>query len=113
MSLVQGYSSDEDDGPAVQGGDVFGLGNIPAAKKMRVDEPMSVQLKPQAAPHVLAEVRAQFSLLHYNCTEYAWSYRRVIAGTCNSHIGDRCRRLSGHASILSVLSCRGALIQTR
>ncbi|KAF7978892.1 hypothetical protein HWV62_44397 [Athelia sp. TMB] len=55
MSLVQGYSSDEDDGAAVQGGDVFGLGNLPAAKKMRVDEPMSVQLKPQAAPHVLAE----------------------------------------------------------
>lgn len=61
MSLVPGYSSDEDGGPSSPTNDAFGLSHIPTTKKMRVDEP-EVSLKPQAAPHVLAEVRA-FSFL--------------------------------------------------
>ena len=57
MSLVPGYSSDEDDGPSSPTNDAFGLSHIPTAKKVRVDE-HGASLKPQAAPHVLAEVRA-------------------------------------------------------
>ena len=56
MSLVQGYSSDDDNGPSSPSGDFFGLSNIPIAKKIRVEEP-ETSLKPQPAPHVLlAEV---------------------------------------------------------
>lgn len=54
MSLVPGYSSDEDNGPSSPTNDAFGISQIPIAKRMRVDEPES-SLKPQAAPHVLAE----------------------------------------------------------
>ena len=55
MSLVQGYSSDEDDGPHSATNDAFGLTSIPVAKKLRVDEP-STSLVPTSAPDVLAEV---------------------------------------------------------
>ena len=55
MSLVQGYSSDEDDGPHPATNDAFGLTSIPVAKKLRVDEP-STSLVPTSAPDVLAEV---------------------------------------------------------
>ena len=55
MSLVQGYSSGEDDGPQVSSNDVFGLSSLPVAKKPRVDEP-STSLVPTSAPDVLAEV---------------------------------------------------------
>lgn len=65
MSLVPGYSSDEDNGPSSPTRDVFGLSNIPAAKKMRVDE-AGPSLIPQAAPHVLAEV--EYSLLTNRCS---------------------------------------------
>ena len=57
MSLVAGYSSDEDNGPASPTNDAFGLSNIPASKKMRVDEASSSLQTIQAAPDVLAEVR--------------------------------------------------------
>ena len=56
MSLVAGYSSDEDAGPVSPTTDAFGLSNIPAAKKPRVEEPSS-SLVVQAAPDVLSEVR--------------------------------------------------------
>lgn len=53
MSLLAGYSSDED-GTADVTNDVFSLGSLPAAKKPRVEQPHA--LTPIAAPHVLAEV---------------------------------------------------------
>ena len=52
MSLVQGYSSGEDE--TIDPNDAFGLSSLPAAKKPRTDELQS--LKAEAAPHVLAEV---------------------------------------------------------
>ncbi len=57
MSLVAGYSSDEDNGSFSPTTDAFGLMNIPAAKKIRVDEPATSVQNVQAAPDVLAEVR--------------------------------------------------------
>ncbi|KAK1236328.1 hypothetical protein PQX77_000425, partial [Marasmius sp. AFHP31] len=51
MSLVQGYSSGEDE--SADSNDAFGLSSIPAAKKPRTEESQS--LKTEAAPHVLAE----------------------------------------------------------
>lgn len=64
MSLVPGYSSDEDNGPSSPTADVFGLSQIPAAKKIRVDE-AGFSLKPQAAPHVLAEVGYSLSINYF------------------------------------------------
>lgn len=62
MSLLQGYSSGEDDAPG-SSTDVFGLSSLHAAKKPRIDEAapsgpvLDVIVRPQAAPDVLAEVR--------------------------------------------------------
>lgn len=57
MSLVQGYSSDEDDGVRVPTNDAFGLANLPVAKKLRVEDSQpSTSLVPTSAPDVLAEV---------------------------------------------------------
>jgi pre-mRNA-processing factor 17 len=56
MSLVQEYSSDEDSDSSSLKNDAFGLHNLPISKKIRVEAPES-SLQPQAAPHVLAEVR--------------------------------------------------------
>lgn len=56
MSLVQGYSSGEEDGPATSSKDAFGLSNVHSAKKARVDETSSSKVVIEAAPHVLAEV---------------------------------------------------------
>lgn len=53
MSLLAGYSSDEDGGADVTK-DVFSLGSLPAAKKPRVEQPSTLALI--AAPHVLSEV---------------------------------------------------------
>uniref|UniRef100_A0A0W0F5T5 Pre-mRNA-processing factor 17 n=1 Tax=Moniliophthora roreri TaxID=221103 RepID=A0A0W0F5T5_MONRR len=54
MSLVQGYSSGEDED--VNPADVFGLSSIPAAKKIRTEESTtSTPMTTEAAPHVLAE----------------------------------------------------------
>ncbi|EMD41556.1 hypothetical protein CERSUDRAFT_79169 [Gelatoporia subvermispora B] len=57
MSAVVAYSSDEDDGPISTTQDAFGLALLPNAKKPRLDEstPVSQELVPQAAPHVLSE----------------------------------------------------------
>jgi hypothetical protein len=54
MSLVQGYSSDEDAGDITQ--DVFGISAVSSSKKPRVEEPSASSLVPSSAPHVLAEV---------------------------------------------------------
>ncbi|KAG7452313.1 pre-mRNA splicing factor [Guyanagaster necrorhizus] len=54
MSLVQGYSSGEDDDIDISK-DVFSLSSIPSAKKMRTSEPPRTSLVTQAAPHVLSE----------------------------------------------------------
>lgn len=62
MSLVPGYSSDEDEGTSMSNNDAFGISNLPTAKKIRIDEP-ELLLKPQAAPHVLAEVRCSYFVL--------------------------------------------------
>ncbi|KAA1468487.1 pre-mRNA splicing factor [Dentipellis sp. KUC8613] len=56
MSLVQGYSSDEDDASSQKNTDVFGLASIPAIKKPRVEDyTPSASTALTAAPHVLAE----------------------------------------------------------
>lgn len=59
MSLVAGYSSDEDNGPASPTTDAFGMSSVPAAKKARIEIPSSSKPTIDAAPHVLAEVRTQ------------------------------------------------------
>ncbi|KAF8519041.1 pre-mRNA splicing factor [Hysterangium stoloniferum] len=53
MSLLAGYSSDEDNGVDISK-DAFSLGSLPAAKKPRVEEP-PVTKELVAAPHVLSE----------------------------------------------------------
>ncbi len=60
MSLLAGYSSDEDDGPSSNSNDTFGLSSIPVTKRLRVEEPAS-GLIVTAAPDVLAEVRSLFN----------------------------------------------------
>ncbi|KAH7883868.1 pre-mRNA splicing factor [Phlebopus sp. FC_14] len=50
MSLVHGYSSDEDD---VNPSDAFGLSNLPVNKKIRTESDQKITA--DAAPHVLAE----------------------------------------------------------
>ncbi|KAI0786117.1 pre-mRNA splicing factor [Abortiporus biennis] len=54
MSLVAGYSSDEDDASLSTSNDAFGLSNLPVAKKPRV-EIAPLLPTPTAAPDVLAE----------------------------------------------------------
>ncbi|GBE78419.1 Pre-mRNA-processing factor 17 [Sparassis crispa] len=55
MSLLPGYSSDEDYATSLSASaDTFGLSAIPAAKKIRLDEP-ATSISPQAAPDVLSE----------------------------------------------------------
>ncbi|KAI0308037.1 pre-mRNA splicing factor [Multifurca ochricompacta] len=55
MSLVQGYSSDEDDQFTTNlQQDAFNLAAVPLAKRLRVDN-LSFNTNLQAAPHVLAE----------------------------------------------------------
>ena len=58
MSLLAGYSSDEDGGPDLSK-DAFLINSLPVTKKPRVEQP--VALAPVAAPHVLSE--ASFNLL--------------------------------------------------
>ena len=71
MSLVAGYSSDEDDlGPAIITEDAFGLSNLPVSKKPRTEEIVSRQTL-QAAPDVLAEV----CISTCNCTQRVFRYQ--------------------------------------
>ena len=65
MSLVTGYSSDEDAGPVSPMTDAFGLSKLPVVKKPRVDEPSS-SLVVQAAPDVLSEVRINIITIQLN-----------------------------------------------
>ncbi|KAI6133313.1 pre-mRNA splicing factor [Pisolithus croceorrhizus] len=51
MSLVQGYSSDEDD---VATNDAFGISNLPLTRRSRADE-AEQKIVADAAPHVLSE----------------------------------------------------------
>ena len=53
MSLVQGYSSDED---AAGHTDAFNLAAVPFSKRYRFQD-TSLNATPHAAPHVLAQVR--------------------------------------------------------
>ena len=55
MSLVQGYSSDEEDTSAALN-DAFNLAAVPSTKRHRF-EPTTSTTAPQAAPDVLAQVR--------------------------------------------------------
>ena len=57
MSLIQGYSSGEDEGPVSPTNDAFGLASLPAAKKPRVEPPKPTPVIPHSAPDVLSEVR--------------------------------------------------------
>lgn len=63
MSLIQGYSSDEDDAK-LQGNDVFGLSAVPSTKKVRLDEPVQPKITANAAPDVLAEVTIRNALIY-------------------------------------------------
>jgi len=60
MSLVQGYSSGEDEGPVSPTNDAFGLALLPATKKPRVGPPKPTSDIPHSAPDVLSEVRDAF-----------------------------------------------------
>jgi len=57
MSLIQGYSSGEDEGPVSLTNDAFGLASLPATKKPRVGPPKPMSVIPHSAPDVLSEVR--------------------------------------------------------
>ena len=57
MSLVQEYSSGEDEGPVSPTHDAFGLASLPATKKPRVETPEPMSIIPHSAPDVLSEVR--------------------------------------------------------
>ncbi|KAF8225808.1 pre-mRNA splicing factor [Tricholoma matsutake] len=54
MSLALGYSSGEDEDPAILAKDAFGLSSLPSTKKPRVEE-SAFQMTAEAAPHVLSE----------------------------------------------------------
>lgn len=58
MSLIQGYSSGEDEGSVLPTKDAFGLASLPAIKKPRVETPEPMSVIPHSAPHVLSEVRS-------------------------------------------------------
>ena len=60
MSLIQGYSSGEDEGPVSPTNDAFGFASLPAAKKPRVEPPKPTPVIPHSAPDVLSEVRRPF-----------------------------------------------------
>lgn len=56
MSLIHGYSSDEDDTPVIAQ-DAFGISALPSSKKPRVKETEVETRVETSAPDVLAEVR--------------------------------------------------------
>lgn len=56
MALVQGYSSDEDDGHVPSANDAFGLASITTKDKIQAEQPQSTSLVHSAAPDVLSEV---------------------------------------------------------
>ena len=55
MSLVQGYSSDEDATTATAQRDAFNLAALSSSKRLRVQD-APVNSNPHAAPDVLAQV---------------------------------------------------------
>jgi pre-mRNA-processing factor 17 len=65
MSLALGYSSGEDEDPAIFAKDAFGISSLPSVKKPRVDESAS-RMTAEAAPHVLSEV-SQLVYFHRTC----------------------------------------------
>lgn len=60
MSLIQGYSSGEDEGSDLLADDAFGLASLPVTKKPRVEPPKPLSVVPHSAPDVLSEVRTIF-----------------------------------------------------
>lgn len=64
MSLIQGYSSGEDEDPVSPTNDAFGLASLPAAKKPRVEVQKPTSVIPHSAPDVLSEVRDAFGHLY-------------------------------------------------
>jgi hypothetical protein len=69
MSLVQGYSSDEDATTATLQ-DAFNLAAVPSTKRLRFHE-TTLNTTPQAAPDVLAEVSRFLPLFffYFNANE--------------------------------------------
>lgn len=58
MSLAIVYSSDDDQLAEAVAKDTFGITSLPSNKRLRVEEATQPQtVAPDAAPHVLAEVR--------------------------------------------------------
>ena len=64
MSLIQGYSSGEDEDPVSPTNDAFGLASLPTAKKPRVELQKPTSVIPHSAPDVLSEVRDAFDHFH-------------------------------------------------
>ena len=56
MSLVQEYSSGEEEGPVSPTNDAFGLASLPTTKKPRVGTKNPMSGIPHSAPDVLSEV---------------------------------------------------------
>lgn len=64
MSLAIEYSSDDDKIAESVAKDAFGISSLPSNKRPRVEETTQPKtLVPEAAPHVLAEVR------EYSCSK--------------------------------------------
>jgi hypothetical protein len=61
MSLVQGYSSSDEDATTESIQDAFNLAAVPSTKRLRAQESIPITI-PQAAPDVLAEVSSFLSL---------------------------------------------------
>jgi pre-mRNA-processing factor 17 len=64
MSLIQDYSSGEDEGAVLSTKDAFGLTSLPVTKKNRVEGAATIMVT-QAAPAVLSEVSLHSSTLRW------------------------------------------------
>ena len=64
MSLVQDYSSGEEEDPVSFNNDAFGLASLPATKKPRTEPPKPTSVLPHSAPDVLSEVCNVFEHLN-------------------------------------------------
>lgn len=62
MSLVQEYSSDEDEDVSQ---DAFGISSLPASKKTKLED---VPITAKSAPNVLSEVRAWLYCIYWRLT---------------------------------------------
>lgn len=90
MSLALGYSSGEDEDPAVLAKDAFGLSALPATKKPRVEE-LASHVFAEAAPHVLSEVSLVMSPCISTNDNRAGSAQSNITGNKTNRHPDECQ----------------------